>query len=364
MREEYRFQIRPDYHSLVHALLAVGTYSSMKGPVLIGEVGDENYRRIRELQKKLQERNGQELLAGWEINRSYSTEEIDDAELFLIRIPFTHLAAEEYGTKYVEEGYLHSERGQDRLKEDPELRAGLGKVPTKGIEQTGLLRLPVSQLSTRKDLIRIWGGEMIVSKRFAALVQQSAFTGGVLFPVLNTRGESTSLFLSLSDFPAGTKLTSIAEAKGMKPNELQFWHWLYSSASRSLVNELAEQQKVYRERNSIARSSRTQFAQLVVQSHPLETSGESCFGDNPFDVQLSDRQESISDEIVGNRLVSPLSVLKASWDASDFCQTQELVTRRFGLFRPHPLLVVSKGVLQSMIRERMKGFDFEVVNLV
>ena len=105
-----------------------------------------------------------------------------------------------------------------------------------------------------------------------------------------------------------------------------------------------------------ARSLKTQFAQLVVQSSPLETSEDCCFGDNVFNVQLSGRQKCASEEIAGNRLISPLSILKASWDGSDFCQTQVLVTRRFGLFRPHPLFVVSKGILKSMLQDGMKGF--------
>ena len=364
MREKYRFQIRPQYLDLVHSLLAAGTNPSMKGSVLIGDVGDENYRRIRELQQEMQEKNGQELFAGWEIDRSYSAEEIDDAELFLIKIPFTHLAAEEYGTQYLEEEAIHLKQGHDDIKEVGERFTAFGKFPTIAMEQTSLLRLPVNKLSVRKDLIRIWGGELIVSERFAALAQHSAFTGGMLFPVLNARGESTSLFLSLTDCAAGIELISVAEAKGVKPNDLQFWHWLYGSAPKSLVAELAEQQKVSRERNNTKRSSKTQFAQLVVQSNPLEISGECCFGDSAFDIHLSGRQKGASDEIAGSRLISPLSILKASWDGSDFCQTKVLVTRRLGLFRPHPLLVVSKGVLKSMIRVGMKGFDFEIVSLV
>jgi hypothetical protein len=66
--------------------------------------------------------------------------------------------------------------------------------------------------------------------------------------------------------------------------------------------------------------------------------------------------------LAGNKLLSPLSILRSSWDGSDICKTRIFVGARQGLFRPHPLFVVSRQFAEKMKRAKIKGLSYEIVH--
>jgi hypothetical protein len=64
-----------------------------------GIVGDDRYRRIEALDRRLRER-GECAFASWKIEREYTSAEIEKAELFLLRLRYLHATGDEYGTEW------------------------------------------------------------------------------------------------------------------------------------------------------------------------------------------------------------------------------------------------------------------------
>ena len=96
MREKYRFKIRREYLDLVHSLLAAGTNPSMKGSVLMGDVGDENDCRTRECSNKCKKRMEKSFLLNGKLigrtrRKKLMTRSVPDED------SINDLAAEEYG---------------------------------------------------------------------------------------------------------------------------------------------------------------------------------------------------------------------------------------------------------------------------
>jgi len=362
MVEKYELRLHAEYAHLLADLIKEPPEltSSSLNVILRGVVGDPVFARVKELDRKLREAGRAGVFAGWDIRRTFSREEIERAELFLLRIGFTHVAGEEYGTEYEEssdclqQAWRHEflDHSGAKFRTVPEM------VPC-GIcsKRVGVLQVPFSKLAKKRDLFRIWGGELIVSERLAALLREGGFTGGELLPVRNIRPESTRP-MDLSVCPAGVELLSLAAAKGvnLNPKKQEFWWWLYEDAPKALLNEMLEQQKALRIKP--ARSSRS-YSQLVLHSRPLEVSERTRFGDRLLDTDVR-KVHCKSGEIAGGSLLSPLSVVGDSWDGSDLCRTRVYIIRRQGLFRPHQPLVVSKRLFTAMQQSGMKGFRYEV----
>jgi len=224
--------------------------------------------------------------------------------LFLLNIPFKHLSAEEYGTKYEQSNECEHETEVLEQVEGTEFRISRRKLPCSLLsKQIDQLRFPYRKLGNRNDIFRLWGGELIVSRRFGILVNEGKFSGAGFLPTSNTARAS---------HPKGTT---------------------------------------------------SEFAQLVVRSKPLEVSKDVRFGVTPFDSERTGYQHCGAGTIAGSRLLTPLSVNAASWDGSDICRTEVYVGGREGLFRPHQLLIASKRLLDALQQREMKGFRFEIVEL-
>ncbi len=366
MIERYELRVYTQYAHLLADLIPEPPDPSDLVVILRGAVGDPVFNRVRELDRRLRppEGGGVYIFAGWDIRRTYSREEIEQAQLFLLRVPYTHVAGGEYGTEYQESSDCLQQAWRVELlnHSGTKSRTVPEMVPC-GIcsKQVGVLHVPFSKLAKKRDLFRTWGGELIVSERLAALLRDGGFTGGELLPIRNIRPESTKP-MDLSKCPAGVELLSLAAAKGvdLNPKRQELWWWLYEDAPKGLLNEMLAQQKALRIKP--ARSSRS-FAQLVVHPKPLELSAQNRFGDHLF--QAEDRSiRCRSGEIAGEYVLSPLSVVGASWDGSDLCRTRVYIIRRQGLFRPHQLLVVSKRLFAAMQQSGMKEFGYEVVEMI
>lgn len=104
--------------------------------------------------------------------------------------------------------------------------------------------------------------------------------------------------------------------------------------------------------------------QLVVLSHALEVSPETRFGAHPFDNKSQGYFRCRSGEIAGNSLISPLRIVKDSWDGADLCRTRVHVSSRQGAYRPYQLLVVSSRLFRAMRNAGLRGFHYEIAELV
>lgn len=323
-------------------------------------VGDELFTRVGKLGREVQQAGAGLIFSYWEIKRKYSHAELDRGELFLPRIAFTHLAGEEYGTRYQESTECAQEGFEVKFADSDHsnpivvsrwLPCGLCSP------QVTLLRVPFGLLAKSRPIQRLWGGELVISHQLSQLIVDERLTGGALYPIRNLKSAPISP-LVLSN-PAGSRLFELARAVGLNPEQFEFWRWFYADAPKELLDEfLAEQNECYPD--AIAFSG---FWQLLPHSHPLDVSDSTRFGQDPFDMSAARSFRCKSGVIAGGRLLSSLSVLGSSWDGSDICHTDVFIGGRQGLFRPHRLLVVSRRFVEAM-KEAGIRLDCEIVDVV
>jgi hypothetical protein len=104
--------------------------------------------------------------------------------------------------------------------------------------------------------------------------------------------------------------------------------------------------------------------QLVIASRPVDISKETRVGIDPFDDDASGRYRCPEGHVIGLNLLSEASIVRSTYEGSDFSQTKQLVGDCRGLLRPEPIRIVSKKAFQMFRRERLKGVAFEVAHLV
>ena len=107
--------------------------------------------------------------------------------------------------------------------------------------------------------------------------------------------------------------------------------------------------------------------QLEVTSRPLGVAPRTRFGINLFDADEAGEYRCPLGHVWGLNLLSELSVMREDWDGADLCATKQwtgMRSRNGGVFRPHPLLVISprlRGLLGAL---KAKGFELEVAHLL
>ena len=364
MVETYEIQLFSKYLSLVSDADQSYRRPPKVAVTVRGTVGDPLFIRIGELDQHLRQSKLGFAFGSWTIKRTYSEKELARAQLFMLNVPMTHVAAEEYGTEYQEDGGCEYDGetlehlGGTKFRIVPRrLRCGLGS------KQVGPLRLPFAKLRKNQDVYRPWGGELVVSERLANLMSRGEFSGWAFFPISDVKKELTSP-LELSDCPAGVELLSTAAAKGMRPRDWDSWCWLNEDVHKPPLERMIAQQRVRAPNQQEGTGSRHNLAQLVLQSKPLEISRHSRFGATPFDTGAIGRHRCDAGETAGMRPISSVSVIGSSWDGSDLCRTRVYVGGpRQGLFRPYQLFVVSKKFLKALQHHGIKGFQLEVVEL-
>ncbi|MGD0510741.1 MAG: hypothetical protein ABSA33_02775 [Candidatus Micrarchaeaceae archaeon] len=356
MIEKYEFQLFSKYLPLVSGTNRQLCESPNTAVTLRGTVGDSTFVRIGELDQQLRALDLSPF-GSWEIKRVYSTVEIARAKLFMLKIPLTHIAGEECGTLYDESSTCED--------------CGIGS------RQMGPLRVAFRRLSRVRDIIRLWGGELIASERLADLMQTFRVSGAVLNSVIDSTYK-TVVPMNLSRIPSGRELVSRATERGVGLSGWQFFRWVHQEFQRSLWDKVLGEWKQYteeqkngvnsedteirkRKENTIVKQN---FRQIIVISRPIELAESSHFGSNPFDMSAKGSCRCAAGEIAGARPISSLVVKLASWDGSDVCQTMVYMGSRGGLFRPFQILVVSKRFFQILRQQEMKGFDFEVVDTI
>jgi len=335
-----------------------------------GTVGDSLYRRMEDADRQLAQSSQRSPIAGWDIVRTFTASEIEGAQLFLLRLDGVNAAGEEYGTWYTD-GVLNENCTFERkilvnfqtsphksiYADNKEIRCALSS------RQIGPLRIPFRKMRKGCDIFSTWAGELIVSERLIKLIDAGGFTGGKLNAIWNT-GVEPKTMPDLSEVPSGKELLARAEAKGVGPSDKGFWSWIEEERQLPLLDRALWEQMEQGQSRRKGASLATSYSQLIVQSRPLTVASKTLFGETPFRPGSGDRCKCSFGEVRGKRLLTPLSVIKNSWDGSDICVGDAYWSGRQGLFRPWRLLVVSKRLFDAMRQAGMKGFDFEVVEMV
>jgi hypothetical protein len=365
LRETYEFRLLPEYGRLVFG----PDYEPAKNPktgsaefIAEGVVGDDLYHRVQEADRSFAPPSESGLITGWNIKRIYTSAEIERAQLFLIQLSYAEGAGEEFGTWYtavvpnldctferIKKAYGHNQRDI--------IGCALSS------HQVGPLRFPFQKMRRGCDIFATWAGELIVSKRLAKLIETGGFTGGKLNAIWNT-GVEPKLKPDLSELPSGKELLIRAGMKGFGPSDKVFWSWIEEEEQLPLLDKaLFEQMHLKHSRGADASAAQS-YSQLIVQSTPLTVSSNTVIGSKPFRPQYGYSCKCGFGNVRGRMLISALSVIGSSWDGSDVCRSDVYVGGRAGLFRPSRLLVVSKRLFDAMRKEDMKGFNFEIVEML
>lgn len=368
MRETYRFRLAPPF---AQELLGPG-YTPARNSATDeeeyfaeGVVGDSLYQRIRESDRKLASASRESLLLGWDSRynrRSFTTSEIEQSKLFLLHLFSAAGSGEEYGTWYTQ-GSL-TERCDAYQPSESCYTRGKAVVCALSSRQVGPLRFPFQKMRKGCDVFMLWSGELILSERLAKLINDEGFKGAKIQTIWNT-GVHPKSPQRFSDVPTGRELLLRASEFGLDPDSRDFRSWLEQEEQFSKLEEALWQQM-----NSLSRDGKTastpsrQFSQLIVQSMPVAVSNRTLFGENPLRPKTGEDCYQALGKIAGKRLLSALSVLESSWDGSDICTSDVFLGGRQGLFRPWRLLLVSKRLFDAMRQAGMRGFEFEVVEMV
>ena len=367
MVEEYRFNLWARHASTICASEPQLEVQDKLAVPITGIVGDDQYLRVQKLDGELAKSN-KSAFASWHIQRTFSQNEIDRAQLFLIVLRNKHAAGEEFGTWYTD-GILDARCGVGRkqikiLQTNPfrsthedtkNLRCSLSS------QRVGPLQIPYRELMKSHDIFSLWGGEVVTSGRLADLIEAGGFSGGKLLGISNTQKGSRSL-LDLSDVPSGVELLRLAALKGLKVSDREYWQWLEEPAQIPLFEAALWQRHALHKKQQAGKSPLGDYKELTVQSSSLTTSDRSMFGNDPFR-KTTEHCKCSFGEVRGN-LLSQLSVIASSWDGSDICKTDLFFGGTQGLFRPYRQLVISRRLFKAMREAGMKGFDYEVVEMV
>lgn len=365
MKETYEFRILPEHGRLVFG----PDYEPVKNPktgsaefIAEGVVGDDLYHKVEHADRSFGEPSDPGLITGWSIKRAYSDEEVERAQLFLIQLAYAEGAGEEFGTWYsrvapnpdctferIKKAYGHGERDI--------IGCALSS------RQIGPLCFPFRKMRKRSDIFATWAGEVIVSGRLANLITRRGSTGGRLSTIWNT-GVKPKSMPDFSEVPSGEELLTRARAKGMDPTDKAFYSWIEEEEQLPLLNEALFERMELKQLHRSAESPGESYSQLTVQSMPIAVSSETVIGSKPFRPGYGYSCKCSFGEVRGRMLISPLTIIRSSWDGSDICASDAYVGGRAGLFRPSRLLAISKRLFDAMKQEGMKGFHFEIVEMV
>jgi hypothetical protein len=279
MKENYDFRLHAKYADLV---LGSGWESDPRFERLsesvaraTGIVGDEVYQKAREEALRVADRPYRERpVISCRVSRSYEKNEVAKAQLFLVLTFYQYGAAEEYGTWYTD-ARPNPDCGSDRqeirivsycpyqsvIEDRKNLTCALGS------RQVGPMHYPFGKL-TKRDLISLWGGETVISERFAELIEDGGFRGGRIEPIWNTARGAKAL-PALADTPSGTELIARAELLGMKVSDRQFWSWLESKEQLPAFERALWEEKNLAEDKRPASPAPRGYFQLKVESSPL-----------------------------------------------------------------------------------------------
>lgn len=366
MKEVYKFRFLPEWGRIILGSDYVPVRDPRTGKeeyFAEGIVGDPLYRKIEEADRIFSQTSDRSILAGWDSRynkRIYTVAEIEQAQLFLIRLFSAGGAGDEFGTWYTD-GEVNDkcrvfETNQRIYDKNKKRRCAISS------RQVGPLRFPLKKMRKGCDIFMLWSGELVVSERFERLMKARGFTGGKIQPIWNAGSEPKSM-PDISDVPSGVELLRRASLRGFGPADEIYWSWLEEEEQLPLFDKVLWEQMELQQSRAKA-SSVGSFAQLTIQSIPLVVSKETLFGSMPFRPGSGESCSCEFGEVRGKGLLSPLSVIGSSWDGSDICRSDVHIGSRGGLFRPWRLLVVSKRLFDTMREEGMKGFDFEVVGIV
>lgn len=109
------------------------------------------------------------------------------------------------------------------------------------------------------------------------------------------------------------------------------------------------------------------YFQIIPYSPKLQITQNTILGINPFDLSETSDGEIYKCPIghtLGLILISEIYVKKTDYiNNFDFLETEQKIGVKRGFLRPEPIYLCSNKFREIIIKDRLKGFDFEVAHL-
>jgi hypothetical protein len=169
MRDLIEFRIPERYAALY---LPPNEGKTLGGSVRILEVsyGSERFRDVGRFDQELK-RQGRAFFTAWNLKRSYTTSELESAQLFSLKIRSVfEPAGEECGTQYDESAAC--------------------QYCGSGAKQISRLFLNQTRIPKFKDICKTIGSEVVVSKRLVELFKENRIQGVEFLPIGHNRSSS------------------------------------------------------------------------------------------------------------------------------------------------------------------------------
>lgn len=106
------------------------------------------------------------------------------------------------------------------------------------------------------------------------------------------------------------------------------------------------------------------YYQAIFVEPPVEVIPPARAGDNPFDDGSDTEFKCPLGHNLGRDFLTELYISKESWNGSDFLFTKQLVGYKRGVFRPFSEILISNRVYNLFTKNRISGFNVEIVHLV
>lgn len=347
MNEIYDFRIKEKFAPLLFAADEGTILSSLVRKVVI-KSSDPRFPKIGEFDIQIKRLNNEVFFYSWSCIRSYSSQELANAQLFRLVIKpssFFEPEGERCGTKY------------DDSKACPKCGADAAQVSE--------LILDFRKIPKRKDVAAtIARNEWIISQNLAEIMVDNKLVGFDLLPARHKADYEDDPF-HLRRVPSGRALIEAAERAGCGPASHKFSAWMMGKEQRDLSNRAGQEYIALSQRKEAASAKIwPRWYQVLTTSSAPPMVPPTRFGMGPFDEDIEGRYRCPLGHTAGLNVLSEISVPRAAWDGSDICLTRQYVGNRRGVLRPERLILISPRFRSLLVEHKVQGVGFEAAHFV
>jgi hypothetical protein len=295
MKETIEIRINYEYSNLLFNSNEGKDLGQISKSVKVIKLSNKDFRydKIPVVSREVKKKYGKDFFYGWKIKRSYSKKELELAKILQLKVKTTfESSGEECGTQF-------------DYSESCEI-CGVNR------KQIGYLKLSKAHIP-KKDISRTISGELVVSEKFAAVVQKNKIQGVILKPVILNEMKS-NYYQLISDVKLDLSKKTLT---GINP-------WDFSENSDELNFSIAGHDiKIDKE---IYKCTKGHLLGLNILS-------EAFIKDN----------QSINE--------------------NDFFESNQKIGVKRGLLYPASILFCSQKLRRIILEEGLTGFDFEVAHI-
>jgi len=206
-----------------------------------------------------------------------------------------------------------------------------------------------------------------MSARVVRLLLDAGMTGFGLGPIQRPRNGVEEPF-TLRDTRFGRELLRAAVDAGVEYPSPEFYAWINRLEQRDAFQKAtAEHENRRHAGRRLPGGTTTAWYQLIVTGKPMLLDSTTVFGRSPLapDFEGQDRCcAGMGHHVAGPDRLSHVTVNAAEWAGTDLGRSLVQIGRRAGLFNPVPLLFMSARLRALLIRNSVRGWTSEVVNVI